>query len=206
MSDLNSIIDFITKRDKIIEMLNISIAILFLELSIKEKTIEFALLGEGEKDEIKKFRITSLIESLEEELDLKRRTVFSLVKMFSQNPDLLSNPIKLDGETARIIDNKTMNWFGNKMPLEHCSKAEVNLANVLEFPINPLCIYKHSPRSHIICKLFYDRRYPTTFRFCDKDDCDGCQLAKNPNMRDRKKHFISEDDLEKIIEGIKLYF
>ena len=36
-------------------MLNISIAVLFLELSIYEKTIESSLLGGGDKDEIKSF-------------------------------------------------------------------------------------------------------------------------------------------------------
>lgn len=206
MSDINITLDFISRRDKIIEMLNISIAVLFLELSIYEKTIESSLLGEGEKDEIKKFRISSSIESLEEELDIKRKTIFSLVKYITQNPDLLSNPIKLAHETATIIDNETMNWFGIKMPLKDCSKVEINLAKDLEYPINPLCKYKHSKRSHLKCKLFYDRRYPTTFRFCDKKDCHGCQLAKHPNIKDRKKQYISDDDLEKIMEGIKLYF
>ena len=55
--------------DYIVEMLNISIAVLFLELSIYEKTIEGSLLGEGEKDEMKMFRISSLISTLEEELE-----------------------------------------------------------------------------------------------------------------------------------------
>ena len=59
MSDFNMTLDFIAKRDKIVEMLNISIAVLFLELSIYEKTIESSLLGEGEKDENEKFRISS---------------------------------------------------------------------------------------------------------------------------------------------------
>ena len=84
MSDLNITIDFISKRDKIIEMLNISIAVLFLELSIYEKTIESSLLGGGDKDEIKKFRITSLIESLEEELKNKRKTIFAIVKALTK--------------------------------------------------------------------------------------------------------------------------
>ena len=85
MSDINITLDFITKRDKIVEMLNISIAVLFLELSIYEKTIEEKLLGEGEANDIKKYRISSLISTLEEELDNKRKTIFSLVRVLTDN-------------------------------------------------------------------------------------------------------------------------
>ena len=80
MSDFNMTLDFIAKRDKIVEMLNISIAVLFLELSIYEKTIESSLLGDGEKDEMKKFRISSLISTLEEELEIKENLYSQLLK------------------------------------------------------------------------------------------------------------------------------
>lgn len=205
MSDFNITLSFISKRDKIIEMLNISIAVLFLELSIYKKTIESSLLGGGVKDEIKKFQHSSKIAALEEELDNKRKTVFALVKCITQNQELLLKPIRLQGQTATIIDNKNMNWFGNIIPLKDCTKAELELAEDLKLPINPLCKHKHSLRSHIKCKAFYDRRYPATFRFCDEKNCVGCQLAKVPQIRERKKLFISDDDLEKIMKGIELY-
>lgn len=204
MSDINITIDFIAKRDKIIEMLNISIAVLFLELSIYEKTIESTLLGDGEKDEIKKFRLLSLIEALESELENKRKTIFAVVKTLTENDRSLENPMPSYEETATILDDKDMNWFGNIIPLEHCSKSEIELAKDLEIPINPLCMYKHSYRSHIKCKVFYDRTYPPTFRFCDKEKCNGCQLAKLPTNRTRNKLLITDDDLEKIMDGIEL--
>lgn len=205
MSDINITIDFISKRDKIIEMLNISIAVLFLELSIYEKTIESSLLGGGDKDEIKKFRITSLIESLEEELKNKRKTIFAIVKALTENERSLENPMPIVSETAIILENGDINWFGNIIKKSDCTQSEIELAKDLELPINPLCMYKHDPRSCMTCNAFYDRTYPSTFRFCDKEECAGCQLAKFPTARNRNKLLITEDDLEKIIEGIELY-
>ena len=113
MSDINITLDFITKRDKIVEMLNISIAVLFLELSIYEKTIEEKLLGEGETNDIKKYRISSLISTLEEELDNKRKTIFSLVRVLTDNKRSLENPTYVPEETAVILKNGDINWFGN---------------------------------------------------------------------------------------------
>ena len=202
MSDINITLDFITKRDKIIEMLNISIAVLFLELSIYEKTIEEKLLGEGEANDIKKYRISSLISTLEEELDNKRKTIFSLVRVLTDNKRSLENPTYMPEETAVILKNGDINWFGNIISKKSCTEAEINLAKDLELPINPLCKYKHEINSHIICRAHYDRRYPTIFRFCDRKECTGCELARLPTARDKNKHLISEDDLEKIYISI----
>ena len=205
MSDFNMTLDFIAKRDKIIEMLNISIAVLFLELSIYEKTIESSLLGDGGKDDIKKFRITSLISTLEEELENKRKSIFSIVKILTQNDNSLENPKKMLNETITLLDNGDINWFGNIITARLASESEKDLAKDLRLPINPLCIYKHDNDSHLICKAFYDRSFPTTFRFCDKEECQGCKLAKLPTIRQKNKLYISDDDLQKIINGIDLY-
>jgi len=202
MSDINITIDFITKRDKIIEMLNISIIILFLELSIYEKTIEEKLVGEGDTNDIKKYRLSSLISTLEEELDNKRKTVFSLVRVLTDNNRSLENPTYIPQETAAILKNGDINWFGNIISKNECTEAELNLTKDLELPINPLCKYKHEINSHIICRAHYDRRYPTTFRFCDKKDCAGCELARLPTTSDKNKYLVSEDDLEKIFVSI----
>lgn len=205
MSDFNMTLDFITKRDKIVEMLNISIAVLFLELSIYEKTIEGSLLGEGEKDEMKMFRISSLISTLEEELENKRKSIFSIVKTLTENDGSLENPKKMLHETITLLDNGDINWFGNIITSTSASESEKELAKDLLIPINPLCIFKHDNDSHLLCRAYYDRTFPTTFRFCNKEDCDGCNLAKLPSLRDKNKLYISDDDLQKIIDGIELY-
>ena len=205
MSDFNMTLDFITKRDKIVEMLNISIAVLFLELSIYEKTIEGSLLGEGEKDEMKMFRISSLISTLEEELENKRKSIFSIVKTLTENDGSLENPKKMLHETITLLDNGDINWFGNIITSTSASESEKELAKDLLIPINPLCIFKHDNDSHLLCRAYYDRTFPTTFRFCNKEDCDGCNLAKLPSLRDKNKLYFSDDDLQKIIDGIELY-
>ena len=205
MSDFNMTLNFIAKRDKIVEMLNISIAVLFLELSIYEKTIESSLLGDGEKDEMKKFRISSLISTLEEELENKRKSIFSIVKTLTENECSLENPKKMSHETITLLDNGDINWFGNIITSALASESEKELAKDLQLPINPLCMYKHDKDSHLLCRAYYDRTFPTTFRFCNKEECDGCHLARLPSIRDKNKLYISDDDLQKIIEGIELY-
>lgn len=205
MSDFNMTLNFIAKRDKIVEMLNISIAVLFLELSIYEKTIESSLLGDEVKDEMKKFRISSLISSLEEELENKRKSIFSIVKILTENENSLENPKKMPNETITLLDNGSINWFGNIITSSLASESEKELAKDLQLPINPLCMFKHDNNSHLICRAYYDRTFPTTFRFCNKDECNGCNLAKLPSVRDKNKLYISDDDLQKIIEGIELY-
>ena len=37
----------------------------------------------------------------------------------------------------------------------------------------------------------YDRTFPTTFRFCNKEEYVGCDLTKLPSMRDKNKLYIS---------------
>jgi len=202
MSDINITLDFITKRDKIVEMLNISIAVLFLELAIYEKTIEASLLDEGEENDIKKYRIHSLISRLESELENKRKTIYNIVRILTDNNNSLEHPLHTSVETAKILDNGDINWFGNIIAKNQCSSAEINMAKDLEIPINPLCRYKHSHRSHIICKAHYDRRFPANYRFCERKKCQGCELVRLPNSREKNKLLITEDDLDKIYIGI----
>ncbi len=115
MSDINITLDFITKRDKIVEMLNISIAVLFLELAIYEKTIEASLLDEGEENDIKKYRIHSLISRLESELENKRKYQYIIDKYNHKKPN-------------RTIDSYNLVKFLFNNKATHLVPIEFNLS------------------------------------------------------------------------------